>query len=172
MNDYSTFPDKIERWCCPGKSCGNTELELLIFTRTDHPPLYDYIRITNGNSYTGGFKTEYEMERWLEETKDHIQEELDFDARDDDRDYIRQTSVGKFTEATDGALYDVGVPYPVTPYDPDLESLDDRNITYTDEQGVESTFTLADLFKANPGHLTGDDREVEIAPDESKEEEK
>lgn len=96
------FPQEIERWCCVGKSCGNTTLELISSGANTDPVLYDYVRVTNGNSYTGGWKTAEEMDRWLEETKDHIQEELDLEALEKRTDLkvLRGSNIDKERDST------------------------------------------------------------------------
>lgn len=68
------LPDTIKRWCCsPHKSCGNTTLELVDNgSPAGWPPLYDYVRSSNGDSYAG-WRTEDEMRTWLEETRDQVQ---------------------------------------------------------------------------------------------------
>jgi hypothetical protein len=153
------FPETIERWCCPGKSCGNTELELVTYPVVDERTYYyyDYVRVTNGDSYTGGWKSEQQMSRWLEETKDHIQEEMD------PVDLTNELNTRLFSEmnlpmSLKPELYDVGVPYPLSPYDPSREfevweiqefpspPLDERKITFT-EGGMDITVTLAELME-------------------------
>lgn len=70
----SELPQTIKRWCCRGKSCGNTTLHLVDNdSPAGWPPLYDYVR-DNGNSYAG-WHTEEEMGAWLEDTKDQLNPE-------------------------------------------------------------------------------------------------
>jgi hypothetical protein len=106
----SKFPEKIERWCCPGKACGNTELELVSYNdgMTGKPWMFEYVRVNNGNSYTG-IITGDAMERWLEETKDHIQEEMDVTTP---QSYLRDEAVGKLNNK----LFDqLDIPQTLTP---------------------------------------------------------
>lgn len=77
------FPEIITRWCCPGRSCGNTELALVKHTIFNEGTFYEYVRMSNEVNYSGALKTQEQMARWLEETKDHIQEEMDLDAQRD-----------------------------------------------------------------------------------------
>jgi hypothetical protein len=72
------LPATIVRWCCsPHKRCGNTSLRLVDNdSPAGWPPLYDYVRSSNGDSYSG-WHTEDEMRTWLAETRDHVQAEDD-----------------------------------------------------------------------------------------------
>jgi hypothetical protein len=70
----SDLPKTITRWCCPGKSCGNTTLYLVDNeSPAGWPPLYDYVR-GNGNSYTG-WRSEDETRAWLEESREQVKPE-------------------------------------------------------------------------------------------------
>lgn len=70
------FPATIQRWCCsPQKSCGNTTLRLIDNgSPAGWPPLYAYVRSSNGDSYTR-WLTEDEMRAWLAETRDQVKPE-------------------------------------------------------------------------------------------------
>lgn len=73
----TTLPKTIKRWCCQGKSCGNTNLKLVEFDGpADYPPLYNYVRASNDNPYDGGWMTEEEIRQWLEETKNNLNPEV------------------------------------------------------------------------------------------------
>ena len=71
------LPKTIKRWCCEGKSCGNTELELVThhfdYSDTD---MHMYVRKNNGQPYadTGWLRTD-RMWKWLEFTKNNINPE-------------------------------------------------------------------------------------------------
>jgi hypothetical protein len=70
------LPNTIQRWCCsPHKSCGNTTLHLVDNdSPAGWPPLYDYVRSSNGDSYVG-WRTAEEMRTWLDETRDELQKD-------------------------------------------------------------------------------------------------
>lgn len=71
------LPETIKRWCCQGKSCGNTTLELVDNDSPEGwPALYDYVRVSNGDSYAG-WRTEDEMKAWLTDTQDQVNPEDD-----------------------------------------------------------------------------------------------
>lgn len=72
------IPETLTRWCCQGKSCGNTTLYLdridaITGNDEDKPPaLYAYRRQSNDNMYSDWWRTEAAMLLWLEETQDHL----------------------------------------------------------------------------------------------------
>lgn len=66
-----SLPEQVQRWCCPGKSCGNTTLYLVDNdSPPGWPPLYDYVR-SNGTSYMG-WADEQATLAWLDRTKDNL----------------------------------------------------------------------------------------------------
>jgi len=71
MAESSRIPRHIERPCCPGKSCGNTQLWLDVIEplsawgERDIPALFAYRRCSNDEMYSGEYRTEAAMVHWL-----------------------------------------------------------------------------------------------------------
>ena len=70
------LPETITRWCCEGKSCGNTTLKLIGYRAEDGSMFYDYVRVSTGATYTWSFKTEEDMRAWLAETEGNMNDEV------------------------------------------------------------------------------------------------
>lgn len=51
VTSWADAPQIIERACCVGKSCGNTELELE-YARLGDVKVYGYVRTSNGDLYS------------------------------------------------------------------------------------------------------------------------
>lgn len=58
---FDELPEKLERQCCPGKSCGTTQLVRAKSARLigDEPvAVYSYVRSSNGDSYFSSITVE------------------------------------------------------------------------------------------------------------------
>jgi hypothetical protein len=168
------FPSTIERWCCPGKSCGNTELKLVVEPSVDGTiNYYEYVRVSNGDSYSGVLMSETQMIRWLEETKDHIQEEMDKDLVEVERETKIKILNDELFDQMDLPRNLMDTAYPIETFDPKKEfdvweihseysriPVGKINLTFSDG-GVEVNVTERDYVRENSvGKFTDDDIHV------------
>jgi len=74
----SALPESLERWCCRGKSCGNTQLYITSEQPTvgpgeaPLPTLYTVRRRSNDDVYGIAGATEAAVLAWIEETRDEV----------------------------------------------------------------------------------------------------
>jgi hypothetical protein len=77
--EYFELPKTIKRWCCQGKSCGNTELQLVThhFDYSD-VDMHMYVRASNGMPYGDGtWRRTENMRQWLKFTENNVNPEVE-----------------------------------------------------------------------------------------------